>query len=152
MARCSGRNMSQTRVVQGSWRLDVDMVVVGGGAAAQQLAAGALNIGYSGFPDFVRAINQGAPIKIVMTRSAPLGATLGQRSRKCQTSEVSRLENFSVACKDITLIYMGQSSSQQEGQADVDFHYAKATPQFRVARCCDPLSTSNISSRCTGFH
>src|SRR5688572_7417691 len=49
----------------------IDMVVVGGGAA-QQVAAGALNLGYSGFPDFIRAINQGAPVKIVINAiSAP---------------------------------------------------------------------------------
>ena len=45
--------------------IDLDMMVVGSGAA-QQVAAGALNIGYSGFPDFIRAINQGAPVKIVI--------------------------------------------------------------------------------------
>src|SRR5437016_2644272 len=36
--------------------VSVDMLVVGGGAA-QQLAAGSINIGYSGFPDFIRATN-----------------------------------------------------------------------------------------------
>ena len=45
--------------------VEVDMVTVGGGAA-QQLVAGAINIGYSGFPDFIRAANQGAPLKIVI--------------------------------------------------------------------------------------
>ena len=38
--------------------VEVDMLVVGGGAA-QQVAAGALNIAYSGFPDFIRATNAG---------------------------------------------------------------------------------------------
>ena len=41
--------------------IDLDMVVAGGGSA-QQLAAGALNLGYSGYPDFIRATNQGAPV------------------------------------------------------------------------------------------
>ena len=45
--------------------IDLDMLVVGAGAA-QQVAAGALNLGYSGFPDFIRAINQGAPVRIVI--------------------------------------------------------------------------------------
>src|SRR5262247_2177328 len=45
--------------------IDLDMLVVGAGAA-HQVAAGALNLGYSGFPDFIRAINQGAPLKIVI--------------------------------------------------------------------------------------
>ena len=45
--------------------LEVDMLVVGAGAA-QQVAAGALNIAYSGFPDFIRATNAGAPVKIVI--------------------------------------------------------------------------------------
>jgi ABC-type nitrate/sulfonate/bicarbonate transport system substrate-binding protein len=36
--------------------VSVDLLSVGPGAA-QQLAAGSLNIGYSGFPDFVRATN-----------------------------------------------------------------------------------------------
>src|SRR6185295_20316214 len=51
--------------------VDLDIIIAGGGAA-QQLAAGALNVGYSGFPDFIRATNQGAPIKIVLNGvSAP---------------------------------------------------------------------------------
>src|SRR6516225_1473418 len=49
--------------------IDLDMLVVGAGAA-QQVAAGVLNLGYSGFPDFIRAINQGAPVRIVINKNS----------------------------------------------------------------------------------
>ena len=107
--------------------LDVDMVVVGGGAA-QQLAAGALNIGYSGFPDFVRAINQGAPIKIVINAigTPPYGVY-----SKPAIKKVSDLRGKTISIggsKDITLIYMTEFlAAGGLKPADVDFHYAKAT-------------------------
>src|SRR5205814_6614795 len=44
----------------------LDLVTTGGSAkAAQQLAAGAINIGEAGLPDLLRPIDQGAPIKII---------------------------------------------------------------------------------------
>jgi ABC-type nitrate/sulfonate/bicarbonate transport system substrate-binding protein len=107
--------------------VDVDMVVVGGGAA-QQLAAGALNIGYSGFPDFIRATNQGAPIKIVINGvgSPPYGVYAKPAIKK-----IADLKGKIVSIggsKDITLIYMESFLAAGGLKAkDVDFHYAKAT-------------------------
>jgi NitT/TauT family transport system substrate-binding protein len=107
--------------------VEVDMVVVGAGSA-QQLAAGALNLGYSGFPDFIRATNQGAPIKIVINGigTPPYGVYAKPAIKK-----ISDLKGKTVSIggtKDITLIYM-ESFLAAGGlkPKDVDFHYAKAT-------------------------
>jgi NitT/TauT family transport system substrate-binding protein len=107
--------------------LEVDMVVVGAGAA-QQLAAGALNLGYSGFPDFIRATNQGAPIKIVINAiSAPPYGVYAKPAIK----KISDLKGKTVSIggsKDITLIYMEPFlAAGGLKPKDVDFHYAKAT-------------------------
>src|SRR5262245_13169140 len=45
--------------------LELD-IVTAGGSGAQQLAAGALDICHSGYPDFARASLQGAPVKIII--------------------------------------------------------------------------------------
>ena len=68
--------------------IDLDMLVVGA-SAAQQVAAGALNLGYSGFPDFIRAINQGAPVKIVINAitAPPTASIQSPRSRKLPISK-----------------------------------------------------------------
>jgi len=108
--------------------VDLDMVIAGGGAA-QQLAAGALNIGYSGFPDFIRATNQGAPIKIVINGvSAPPYGVYAKPAIK----KISDLKGKIISIggsKDVTLIYMESFLAAGGLKAkDVDFHYAKATP------------------------
>ena len=108
--------------------VDLDMIIAGGGSA-QQLAAGALNLGYSGFPDFIRATNQGAPIKIVINGvSAPPYGVYAKPAIK----KVSDLKGKIVSIggsKDVTLIYMESFLAAGGLKAkDVDFHYAKATP------------------------
>src|SRR5262245_63793510 len=45
--------------------IELDFVTAGG-SGAQQLAAGALDICHSGYPDFARASLQGAPVKIII--------------------------------------------------------------------------------------
>lgn len=112
--------------------VSVDMVVVGAGAA-QQVAAGALNIGYSGFPDFVRATNQGAPLKIVINAiSAPPYAVYAKPAIK----QIADLKGKTVSIggtKDVTLIYMEAFIASAGLKAnDLDFVYAKAT-QDRLA-------------------
>src|SRR5580692_10724874 len=112
--------------------VSVDMVVVGAGAA-QQVAAGALNIGYSGFPDFIRATNQGAPLKIVINAiSAPPYAVYAKPAIK----QIADLKGKTVSIggtKDVTLIYMEAFiASAGLKAADLDFVYAKAT-QDRLA-------------------
>jgi NitT/TauT family transport system substrate-binding protein len=108
--------------------LDLDMVVVGAGAA-QQLAAGALNLGYSGFPDFIRATNQGASIKIAINGvSAPPYGVYARPSIKTISDLKGKVISIG-GSKDITLIYI-ESFLVAGGlkTKDVDFHYAKATP------------------------
>ena len=107
--------------------IELDMLVVGGGAA-QQLAAGALNIGYSGYPDFIRATNQGAPVKILINGiSAPPYAVFA----KPQIKKISDLKGKIISIggsKDVTLIYMESFIGSAGLKAnDVDFVYAKAT-------------------------
>jgi NitT/TauT family transport system substrate-binding protein len=112
--------------------VSVDMLVVGSGAA-QQLAAGALNLGYSGFPDFVRAANQGAPVKIVINSIAtPPYAVYAKPAIK----RIADLKGKTVSIggtKDVTLVYMEAFIASAGLRAtDVDFIYAKAT-QDRLA-------------------
>jgi NitT/TauT family transport system substrate-binding protein len=112
--------------------VDVDMLVVGAGAA-QQVAAGALNLGYSGFPDFIRATNQGAPVKIVINAiSAPPYAVYAKPAVK----RIADLKGKTVSIggtKDVTLIYMEAFiASAGLKSSDLDFVYAKAT-QDRLA-------------------
>src|ERR1700704_1409603 len=107
--------------------VSVDMVVVGAGAA-QQVAAGALNIGYSGFPDFIRATNQGAPLKIVINAiSAPPYAVYAKPAIK----RIADLKGKTVSIggtKDVTLIYMEAFIASAGLKAsNLDFVYAKAT-------------------------
>lgn len=107
--------------------IEVDMLVVGGGAA-QQLAAGALNIGYSGFPDFVRATNHGAPVKIMINAigTPPYGVYAKPAIKK--TADLKGRTVSIGAAKDITLIYVEALLAAGGLKAkDVDFHYAKAT-------------------------
>lgn len=112
--------------------VSVDMESVGPGAA-QQLAAGSLNIGYSGFPDFVRATNQGAPIKIIINAvDQPPYAVYAKPAVKT----IADLKGKTVSIggiKDVTLIYMEAfiaSAGLKSG--DIDWVYAKAT-QDRLA-------------------
>ncbi len=112
--------------------VSVDMVAVGAGAA-QQLAAGSLNIGYSGYPDFIRATNQGAPIKIVIDAvSEPPYAVYAKPTIK----RIADLKGKTVSIggtKDVTLIYMEAFIASAGLKAsDIDFVYAKAT-QDRLA-------------------
>jgi ABC-type nitrate/sulfonate/bicarbonate transport system substrate-binding protein len=112
--------------------VNVEMLVVGSGAA-QQLAAGALNLGYSGFPDFVRAANQGAPVKIVINGIAsPPYAVYAKPSIK----SIADLKGKTVSIggtKDVTLVYMEAFvASAGLKPTDLDFIYAKAT-QDRLA-------------------
>jgi NitT/TauT family transport system substrate-binding protein len=108
--------------------VEVDMVTVGGGAA-QQLVAGAIHIGYSGFPDFVRAANQGAPLKIVINGiAAPPYAIYAKPAIKTIKDLKGKIISIGAA-RDITTIYTDAFlKSAGLTTKDVDFVYAKATP------------------------
>lgn len=108
--------------------VEVEMLTVGPGAA-QQLAAGALNLGYSGFPDFIRAANQGAPIKIVING---IGQPPYAFYAKPTVKQIADLKGKVVSiggARDITLLYTeGFLASAGLKTKDLDFVYAKATP------------------------
>jgi NitT/TauT family transport system substrate-binding protein len=108
--------------------IELEMLTVGPGAA-QQLAAGAINLGYSGFPDFIRAANQGAPIKIVING---IGQPPYAFYAKPNIKQVADLKGKLVSIggsKDITLLYTeGFIASAGLKAKDLDFVYAKATP------------------------
>ena len=105
----------------------LDLVTVGG-RVAQQLAAGALNIGQSGFPDTFRAIAQAAPMKIfINNHNVPPYSVHAKSSIK----SIAELKGKTVsigAVKDVTLIYM-EAFLEAGGlkSSDVDFVYAKST-------------------------
>ena len=112
--------------------VEVDMLVVGGGAA-QQVAAGALNIAYSGFPDFIRATNAGAPVKIVINAiGQPPYAVYSKPAIKKISDLKGKIASIG-GQRDITLIYM-EAFLAGGGlkPSDLDFIYAKAT-QDRLA-------------------
>ena len=106
--------------------LTLDMVSVGSGTA-QQLAVGAIDLAHSGFPEFIRAANQGAHIKIVISDiSAPPYTVFAKPAIK--TIAGLRGKTISIGgIKDVTLIYMKPLlASAGLTAADVDFVFAKS--------------------------
>jgi ABC-type nitrate/sulfonate/bicarbonate transport system substrate-binding protein len=113
--------------------IKVEMLSVGAGSA-QELAAGSLNLGYSGFPDFIRAANEGAPIKIVINGIGQPPYTIYS---KPTIKTIADLKGKVVSIggpKDITLLYtQGFIASAGLNSNDLDFVYAKATPDRLAA-------------------
>ena len=109
--------------------VEVEMYATRGAVGgAQQLAAGSLNLAYSGFPDFIRATNQGAPIKIVINCiDAPPYAVYAKPAIK----KIDDLKGKTVSIggsKDVTLIYVEALIGSAGLKArDMTFIYAKAT-------------------------
>ena len=106
---------------------EIDMLPVGGGGA-QQLAAGALNVSQSGFPDYFRAIDQGAEMKLfINNNSAPPYSVHAKPAIK----KIADLKGRTITIggvKDVTLIYIQPLLASAGLKAsDVDFIYAKAT-------------------------
>jgi ABC-type nitrate/sulfonate/bicarbonate transport system substrate-binding protein len=108
--------------------VSLEMLAVGSGAATQ-LAAGSINLGYSGFPDFIRATNQGAPIKIVINGCGePPYAIYAKPSIKTIADLKGKIVSIG-GVKDITLAYTSAFLAKGGVKStDVDFIYAKATP------------------------
>lgn len=107
--------------------IELDIVTAGGGGA-QQLAVGALNVAQSGFPDFFRAIAQGAPMRIfINNNSVPPYSVHAKPAIK----KIANLKGKTISIggvKDVTLIYMRPLlASAGLKTTDVDFVYAKAT-------------------------
>lgn len=113
--------------------VDLEMLSVGSGAATQ-LAAGSINLGYSGFPDFIRAANKGAPIKIVINGCGePPYAIFSKPSIKTIADLKGKVVSIG-GVKDITLTYTNAFLAKAGLKpSDVDFVYAKATPDRYAA-------------------
>lgn len=109
--------------------VSVELIIARGAVGgAQQLAAGSLNIAYSGFPDFMRATNQGAPEKIFINC---VGAPPYSVYSKPDIKNAKDLKGKVVAIggtKDVTLIYI-EALIKPAGltKKDLNFVYAKAT-------------------------
>lgn len=106
--------------------IELDYITVGGGGA-QQLAAGALNVAHSGYPDFARAALQGAAVRIIINDiiASPYGIFA-----KPETKQIADLKGKLISIggpNDITLIYIRPFlASAGLKPTDVDFVYAKA--------------------------
>ncbi|WP_168192864.1 ABC transporter substrate-binding protein [Undibacter mobilis] len=107
--------------------IDIEMLAVGGGAA-QQLAAGALNLSASGFPDYVRATEQGAAIKIVLNGvNMPPYDVYAKPTIKSLPELKGKLVSIG-GNKDITLTYVTAAMAAVGMKpTDVDYIYAKST-------------------------
>jgi NitT/TauT family transport system substrate-binding protein len=107
----------------------LDIVATGGSAkAAQQLAAGAINIGEAGLPDLLRPIEQGAPMKIIAYEVAEPPYKLVGRKDVHSLAELKGKKVMIGGTKDITLIYL-EALAKPAGlrASDFDLLYAGAT-------------------------
>jgi ABC-type nitrate/sulfonate/bicarbonate transport system substrate-binding protein len=106
--------------------IELDFVTAGGGGA-QQLAAGALDICHSGYPDFARAALQGAPVKIIIN---DLVASPYAVFAKPSIKRIADLKGKLISIggnNDITFIYIKPFLASAGLQtSDVDLIYAKA--------------------------
>jgi ABC-type nitrate/sulfonate/bicarbonate transport system substrate-binding protein len=109
--------------------INLDLVTTGGSAkAAQQLAAGAINIGEAGLPDLLRPIDQGAPMKIIAYEVAEPPYKLMARKGVKSLAELKGKKIMIGGSKDITLIYLEAMAKPAGLKAgDFDLLYAGAT-------------------------
>jgi ABC-type nitrate/sulfonate/bicarbonate transport system substrate-binding protein len=106
--------------------IELDFVAAGG-SGAQQLAAGALDICHSGYPDFARASLQGAPVKIIINDIVASPYAVFARPAIKQIADL-RGKLISIGGNnDITFIYIKPFlASAGLKTSDVDFIFAKA--------------------------
>ncbi len=107
----------------------LDIVATGGSAkTAQQLAAGAINIGEAGLPDLLRAIDQGAPMKVIGYEVAEPPYKLMARKDIKSIAELKGKKIMIGGSKDVTLIYL-EALVKPAGlkTSDFDLLYAGAT-------------------------
>jgi NitT/TauT family transport system substrate-binding protein len=106
--------------------IELDFVTAGGGGA-QQLAAGALDICHSGYPDFARAALQGAPLKIIINDIVASPYAVFAKPAIKQIAELkSKLISIG-GINDITFIYIKPFlASAGLKTSEVDFIFAKA--------------------------
>lgn len=107
--------------------IELDFVTTGGGGA-QQLAVGAINVSQSGFPDYFRAIAQGAPMRIFINNNSVPPYSVHAKPAIKKIADLKGKTISIGAVKDVTLIYMQPFlASAGLKTTDVDFVYAKAT-------------------------
>ena len=126
--------------------IELDFVTAGGGGA-QQLAAGALDICHSGYPDFARASLQGAPVKIIVNDivASPY-AVFAKPAIKRIADLKGKLMSIG-GNNDITFIYIKPFlASAGLKTSDVDFIFAKARPETVSPRSSPVGSTPRSST------
>ena len=107
--------------------IELDFVTSGGGGA-QQLAVGALHVSQSGFPDYFRAIAQGAPMRIFINNNSVPPYSVHAKPNIKRIADLKGKTISIGAVKDVTLIYMQPFlASAGLKTSEVDFVYAKAT-------------------------
>jgi NitT/TauT family transport system substrate-binding protein len=126
----------------------LDLVTTGGSAkAAQQLAAGAINIGEAGLPDLLRPIDQGAPIKIIAYEIAEPPYKLMARKDLKSIADLKGKKIMIGGTKDITLIYL-EALAKPAGlkPSDFDLLYAGATSARFAALVSGGVDASILTS------
>ena len=106
--------------------LGVELIATGA-TSAQQLAVGAVAISHSGFPDFMRATNQGAPVKIVVNDIVVPPYSVHAKPSIKSIADLKGKTIIIGGVKDVTLIYMKAFiASAGLKPSDVDFVFAKS--------------------------
>ena len=115
--------------------IELDFITAGGGGA-QQLAAGALDICHSGYPDFARAALQGAPLKIIINDIVASPYAVFAKPAIKQIAELkSKLISIG-GINDITFIYIKPFlASAGLKTSEVDFIFAKAAGDRISSEC-----------------
>ena len=106
-----------------------DIVVTGGSAkSAQQLVAKSVHVGEAGLPDHIRAIQQGAPLKIVAYEVSEAPYRMFARKEIKSVAELKGKTVMIGGSKDVTLIYL-EALVKPAGLKPADFNlvYAGAT-------------------------
>jgi ABC-type nitrate/sulfonate/bicarbonate transport system substrate-binding protein len=106
--------------------IELDFVTAGG-SGVQQLAAGALDICHSGYPDFARAALQGAPVRIIISDIVASPYAIFAKPAIRQIADLKGKLISIGGMNDITLIYIKPFlASAGLKPTDVDFIFAKA--------------------------
>jgi NitT/TauT family transport system substrate-binding protein len=106
--------------------IELDFVTAGGGGA-QQLAAGALDICHSGYPDFARASLQGAPVRIIINDIVASPYAVFAKPAIKQIADLRGKLMSIGGINDITFIYIKPFlASAGLNTSDVDLIFAKA--------------------------
>jgi NitT/TauT family transport system substrate-binding protein len=107
----------------------IDFVTTGGSSkTAQQLAAGSVQIGHAGLPDLIRAIEQGAPVRVIASEVARAPYTLVGAKDIKRAAELKGRTISIGGLRDVTLIYLRAILAPSGlGQKDYDLVFAGST-------------------------